>query len=190
MFACIDYSVFSTDVYNQRNFTYTGKEDHLLWEAYGINLHFPSHSSDVTIEGKVRVLSIDNEKCEFPEESELVSAVYDISSKELFPVPVTVQLQHSIPLQDDNKTKRMSFVIDDTQQGPPYVFSELCGGDFKCGSSYGQIQLRHFCKLGVIIKRILSRPIPFYADIYYTQNDRANFVVTQNLEAHINVSSV
>ena len=163
-----------------------------MWEAYGINLHFSPHFSYVTIEGTISVLSIDDDNYQFPEGSELVSAVYDISADKLFPAPVTVELQHCIPLHHDNEAPHigMTFVIADTQQGPPYRFHELQGGGFRCGSSCGEIELSHFSKLAVIIKWRLGRPIPFFSGIYYTQNDRANFVVTQNLAAHITVSLV
>ena len=138
------------------------------------------------------MLSIENDNYQFPEGSELVSAVYDISANKPFPAPVTVEIQHCIPLHDDNEASHigMSFVISDTKPGPPYIFRELRGGDFRFGSSYGKIiELTHFSKLAVIIKWRLGRPIPFYSSIYYTKNDRASFVVTQNLAAHISVSS-
>ena len=74
------------------------KEDCLLWDEYGIQLQFPSTQSEVHIEGTVGVLSLDDDNHIFPEESELVSAVYNISANEQFPQPVTVKLytaQHS-----------------------------------------------------------------------------------------------
>ena len=185
----MDYHNVGTDVYKQRQFTYTGKEDHLLWEEYGIKLHFPSHSSPVHIEGTVSVLSTDNNYI-FPEGSELVSAVYDISASSPFPAPVTVQIQHCIPLQNENEASRlgMSFMTASTEEGPPYVFHELSGGEFKYGSFYGEVQLTHFSKFAERIRWRLGRPIPFFASIYYPQNDRASLVVTQNLAAHITVS--
>ena len=182
-----------TDVYKQRLFTYTGQEDHLLWEEYGIKLHFPSHSSQVYIEGSVSVVSRDDEKYAFPVRSELVSAVYGISSSKPLPVPVTVQVQHCIPLPNNDEATRlgMSFMMAKKKQGPPYVFRELDGGDFRCDSCYGEIQLTHFCDIAIISHFWwwLGYPIPFFASIFYTQNDKAKFVVTQNLAAHISVSS-
>ena len=72
----------------------------------------------------------------------------------------------------------------------PCVFHELSEGDFRFGSSYGTIERTHFSRLAVIIKWRLGRPIPFNSSIYYTPDDRASFVVTQNLAAHISVSSI
>ena len=179
-----------TDVYKQRHFTYTGKNDHLFWEEYGIKLQFFPYTSEIHIEGAVSVLSVDDDNCKFPEGTELVSAVYDIAANKPFPVPVKVEIQHCIPLQDENEASRlgMTFVIANTQQGPPYIFRELSGGNFAPRSSYGEIQLTHFSRLSQIIRWRLGHPIPFFAGLYFPRNDQANFVVTQNLAAHITVS--
>ena len=143
-----------TDVYKQRQFTYTGKKDHLSWEEYGVKLQFFPCTSDVYIEGTVSVLSVDDDNFKFPEGTELVSAVYDIAANKPFPVPVKVGIQHSIPLQDEKEASRlgMTFVIASTQQGPPYIFRELSGGDYRPTSSYGEIQLTHFSRIAQIIR--------------------------------------
>ena len=154
-------------------------------------LHFPSHSSQVHIECKVSIPLRDSDKYAFPARSELVSAVYDISASQPFPVPVIVQVQHCIPLLNNDEASQlgMSFMMAHKRRGPPYVFRELDGGCFKCDSHYGEIHLTHFCSIGIAIKWWLGRPIPFFGCVFYTQDDRATFVVTQNLAAHITVSS-
>jgi len=174
-------------VYKQLSFTYTGKEDHLLWNDYGIELHFFS-TSEVHIEGIISVLSIDDENFIFPEGSELMSAVYDISANEPFPEPVIVKLQHCIPMGGKMEATGMKFVVADTAQGPPYKFHPLSGGHFVCESSYAEIQLKHFSMLAVIWW-LMGYAIPFSASIYYLQNNMASFVVTKNLQSHINVST-
>ena len=153
-------------------------------------MDFPSHTSAVHIEGTVSVLSIDDDNYKFPEGSELVSAVYDISTSRPFPEPVTVRLQHCVPIDSEKETSAMSFVIADTASGPPYKFQPLSGGRFRCGSSYAEIQLTHFSMPAVVwwCKWLLGRPVPFSASVYYLQNCRASLVVTKNLEAHITVS--
>ena len=178
-----------TGVYKHRKFTYAGDEDHLLWEEYGIKLHFPPCASEVHIEGTVSVLSVDDDNYKFPEGYELVSAVYNVSANKPFPYPVTIQLQHCVPLHNDDDASHlgMSFMIADTEQGPPYVFRELCGGVFRCGSSYGEIQLSHFSILA-IFWWYLGYPIPFSGSIYHFEDNTASIVVTQNLAAHISVS--
>ena len=180
-----------TDVYKQRQFTYTGNRDHLLWEEYGVRLQFFPSTSKVYIEGAISVVSVDDDNYKFPEGSGLISAVYDIVASKPFPVPVKVEIQHCIPLQDENEASHlgMSFVIANTEQGPPYIFHELKEGSFSPVSSYGEIQLTHFSRIAQIIKWRLGRPIPFFSGLYFPQNDQASFVVTQNLAAHITVST-
>lgn len=181
-----------TDVYKQRSFIYTGKEVQLHWEEYGIKLHFFPCTSDVYIKGTISVLSVDAENYKFPEGTGLVSAIYDIVADKPFPVPVTIEIQHCVLLQDENEVPHLgiTFVIADAQKGPPYIFHELCHGDFKPRSTCGEIQLTHFCILGIIIKWWLSRPILCFASLYYPQNDMAVLVVTKNLRAHITVSQI
>ena len=195
------YYFLCTDVYGQRHFTYTGDENHLLWEEYGIRLQFPSCASEVHIQGTVSVFSIDDENHNFPEGSELVSAVYNISANKPFPHPVIVQIQHCIPLHNEDEASRlkMSFVIADTEKGPPYTFHELCGGKFRCRSSYAEIQLTHFCNLTIteryfspLAERfwwLLGYPALFSGHVYYFKDNTAHVVVTKNLAPYIRVST-
>ena len=183
---CVFHNIF-TDVYKQLSFTYTGKEDHLLWNDYGIEMHFLS-TSEVHIEGIISVLSTNDENFIFPEGSELVSAVYDISANEPFPEPVTVRLQHCVPMESREEASAITFVVADTAKGPPYKFHPMSGGSFMSGSSYAEIQLTHFSMLAVIWWW-MGYAIPFSASIYYLQNNMASFVVTKNLQPHINVST-
>jgi len=64
----------------------------MLWDGYGIELHFPSTLPEVHVEGAVSVLSTDDHIYAFPEGSDLVSAVYNISANKTFPEPVIVKL--------------------------------------------------------------------------------------------------
>ena len=175
-------------MYKQLSFTYTGKEDRLLWKDYGIELHFSS-TSEVHIEGTISVLSTNADNYLFPEGSKLVSAVYDIAANEPFPEPVTVRLQHCVPMESREEASAITFVVADTAKGPPYKFHPMSGGSFMSGSSYAEIQLTHFSMLAVIWWW-MGYAIPFSASIYYLQNNMASFVVTKNLQAHINVSTM
>ena len=101
------YTCSISGQYKQLSFTYTGKVDHFLWNDYGIELHFSS-ASDINIEGTISVLSTDKDNYIFPEGSELVSAVYDISTNEPFPEPVTVKLQHCVPMDSKKEASAMT----------------------------------------------------------------------------------
>ena len=186
------------EAYRHRGFHYTGKKDVMLWEQYGIRMHFPdhtteaspTHSSRTSIHGTVSLLSVDHDDYIFPEGIELVSAVYNISAEQPFPEPVTVEIQHCVPLYwDDNASQlEMSFIIADTQHGPPYIFQELPGGEFKSGSSYGKIQCSHFSDIAIKIKWKFGYSIRLFAATYYPEKNRARFAVTKHLSAYINVS--
>ena len=182
-------------IYKQRTFIYTGQEDRLLWTEYGISLYFPStpsQESQVLIEGTVSVRSAEDHNYRFPVRSDLVSAVYGITADKEFPVPVTVQIEHCIPLHDDDEAARlgMSFMTASRKQGPPYEFRDQDGGSFRSGSSFGEITLFSFSYIVIRVKWWLGRTLPFFASVFYTNHDKAFFVVTQNLAAHITVSSV
>ena len=172
------------DVYIQRNFTYTGKEDHLLWKEYGVNLHFPSCDQLVEIHGTVSVVSTSDEHI-FPEGSEVVSAVYDISVTQPFPDKITVELEHCVDLKDDEASlPQMSFAVADTEHGPPYRFRTLTGGKFGVGQ-YGRIQLNRFSRITNFIDWHLGHYIRFIGRVYYRPSNRAVFVVVKDLHAHI-----
>ena len=180
--------ITNPDVYKQRSFTYTGEEIHLSWEDCGVKLHFPAYNSILKIEGTVSVLS-DNEDCVFPEGSKVVSAVYDISASQSFPVMVQVELEHCVYLSEEEAASllQMSFVVADTRKGPPYQFHELKDGTFGVGT-YGKIELNHFSRLAIIIKWHLGFTIHLFAGVYYFSNNEAIFAVAKNLRAHICVS--
>ena len=153
-----------------------------------MKLHFPAYNSSIRIEGRVSVLS-DNEDCVFPEGSKVVSAVYDISASRPFPVMVQVELEHCVYLSEEKEASllQMSFVVADTRKRPPYQFHELKNGTFGVGT-YGIIELNRFSRLAIIIKWHLGFTIHLFAGVYYFHNNEANFAVAKNLRAHICVS--
>ena len=183
-------------IYENIDFNYTGREHHLYLEKYGIKMHFPCHtsspsvSSQLSIRGTVSVLSMDYDDYVLPEGSELVSAVYNISAEQPFPEPVTVKIQHCVPLRSDDDVSQleMGFIIADEQHGPPYKFRDLDGGEFKRGSSYGKIQCSHFSNIAIRIKWKLGHPITLFAAAFYLKYNRVCFVVTKHLSTHISVS--
>lgn len=159
--------------------------DHLLWNKYGIKLHFPSCPFKVSIEGALSVLLMNDANYEFPVGFELVSAVYGIFTNEPLPKPVTVELQHCAPT-----CSKLCFLTADTQQVPPYVFSELSGGDFSSDTSYGKHQIPGSCRIALAKKQqlYLENSFQTYSAQVYFQKEHVSFVVVQNLAAHITVS--
>lgn len=90
---------------------------------------------------------------DLPEDYELASPVYSISSFE-FEVDIKLTLYHFIDLQIDEDCERMSFISapsasigEDCQSR--WVFKEVKGGVFQKGECFGSILLRHFSKPSV-----------------------------------------
>ena len=138
------------------------------------------------IEGTVCVLST-SEDCTFPEGSEVVSAVYDISASQPFPVNVAAELEHCICLTEEKRALQMSFVLADTRAGPPYKFRELKNGTFGVGS-WGRIELSHFSRIAITIKWHLGFEVSLFAGVYYRPNNEAVFAIAKYLTPHMDVS--
>ena len=179
-------AIFLADVYKERKFVYTGEKSQLLWEEYGIKVHFPPTHLPTHIDVTVSVLSPDD-RYVIPEECDLVSALYDISADQQLPVAVTVEIEHCVPIENDSEVSTLGMTHIIARNTPPYVFSEINEGSFE---PYSKMQLDHFTGLGTVVRSIkwgLGRAIPFYAALFYFRDSRANFVVTKNLQAHISV---
>ena len=79
---------------------------------------------------------------QFPEGTELISAVYGISvSKPLFR-PVKIEIQHCADLVIQDHTSYLSFVTA-SLGGLPYQFQLEEGGQFYCSGQYGSICLHY-----------------------------------------------
>ena len=181
----------TADIYEQRQFTYTGKKYSFIWEDMGIELHFPSAISDVYIETEIEVLTpFLSGNFVPPEGTTFVSAVYRITSSHPFPYPITVRIQHCVSLKNngDAETFGMSYVI--AHDGPVRKFHTLNNGVFDPESFHGEIQLTEFCYLSVTATKgihIVSN-YALFAAVFYTRSNAAKFVVMKNNNAHVHVS--
>ena len=141
-----DLSVIRTDLFRGHEFIYCGKELHLLFENYGIELHFPKNKMDRKVSVMVALKTLDDEYS-LPENSEIVSAIYRICVNGELPIPVSVKIQHCVSLRHNNA---LSFVRSETKHGPTCQFTVIEGGRFKPDSFYGEIDLTCFSDIGII----------------------------------------
>ena len=131
-----------------------------------------------------------------PENTTLVSAVYWLESEPKceFCQQLTLEIQHSVkPIY----SPRLSFV--QAEYFPihlTYEFKVVEKGVFPSDSAYGCVQLNHFCLWGIVCNLagltcgLLSEVQQYRANLYYTNRGRdIGFVITRNLEVHIQVSS-
>ena len=116
----------------------------------------------------------------FPEETELISAVYSISITKPLLKPVKLEIQHCAHLVTKDHTGYLSFVTASSKQPVlPYQFQALKGGQFYPGNQYGSISLSHFCFFGIIkspfypIRTLLS-----YNNTSYEETDSRSTVIT------------
>ena len=126
---------------------------------------------------------------EFPEDSELVSAVYWLSSTVKFSKQLTVEVRHCVI---GSPSSGLSFVIaKGLQEKLPYKFEALHEGEFTPIGSSGRISLSHFSLLGIVASRPSQKR--YYAQVFYEQRTSgwiATFVITCNLEACTTVSII
>ena len=115
------------------------------WEEYGIRITIPrgavlaSDTVEVTINVYVGGDFI------FPEDTELVSAVYDINLSKPFLEPVKLEIQHCVSIKTASHCKYLSFSTATNNQ-PPYQFNTVDGGEFSIGNRYGSISIATFSK--------------------------------------------
>ena len=103
---------------------------------------YPSDTSEVAFTAMV------GGQFQFPEGTELISAVYGISvSKPLFR-PVKIEIQHCADLVTQDHTSYLSFVTASISE-LPYKFQLEEGGQFHTGDQYGSICLIYLSQLSL-----------------------------------------
>ena len=139
---------------------------------------------------------------QFPEDTELISGIYWITSPYKFIKPTTVEIQHCIPkLEHLQHLSRLRFIVAKcTQEDLPYQFKILSGGVFSPSSRYGSIKLTHFSGVGIVfLKTVMQwlgfsayQPRNYCARLYYSSSGihswEVYFVIMWDLELHISVS--
>ena len=132
----------------------------------------------------------------FPEGSELVSAVYWISSSTEFTKPIEIDIQHCSANVEESTS--LKFVrAETTRMELTYTFQLMDDGDFPADTGYGTTSVSHFCGIGVIrfLTSCLGIPTYSYLTQLYSKTVRLNiwkvyFVVTKNLDVIFNVSGL
>ena len=171
----------------------TDEERSYNWRDSGFYLHTPRvallHGVVISVKASL------SGQFKFPENSELVSPVYWISTPKIFqflrPLDLTVDIQHcgTVEERDDSD---LSFVVAKcTQPDLPYKFKFLDGGCFVPNSSYGSISVTHFSGLGIVSKQ--RRSLSYCARTYITNRGgdrwRVHFVIVRDLDIVLKVQS-
>ena len=163
---------------------------------YGFKLHVPKQAlpdklSDCNI--LIRV----NPSCQykFPENTDLVSAIYQISCSVELTKPVILEIQHCAIIERPGQSSFLTFVrAEDSHQ---IQFQPIGGGEFSSFSSYAKISLKKFSILAVILYYVTLGyyQIDYYTKVYVTPSPiptQRKFevfcVVLRNLSAVLTVS--
>lgn len=130
----------------------------LEWDEYGFRMQVPEDATSGHCDIAVNVIIAG--KFQFPEETELVSAVYAVSASRKLNKPVTVEIQHCVSIRHDQQGHFLGFVTAKCNQpNLPYTFELLEGGMFCSNSYYGNIACHGFSIFGVILYKLrLTKP--------------------------------
>ena len=141
------------------------------WEQYGSRITVPQGTLSPTDTCEVSVAALVGGQFQLPEETELISAVYNISVSKPLLKSIKLEIQHCARLVTRDHTSYLSFATSSVQQSTtlPYKFQLQEGGQFCPGDHYGSINLTHFC-LKAIVK---SRNDPFWSDNVLVQEIRS-----------------
>ena len=123
------------------------------WEKYGISFSAPEGILPLTETCEVAITALAGGEFEFPEDSELVSAIYAISISKPLLKPLTVSIQHCVLLETPEQCNSLQFVRSPTDGAIlPFQFKFLPGGHFTPGNQYGSISLSQFCLIGISMR--------------------------------------
>jgi hypothetical protein len=175
----------------------TNKEQHIIWEGYGLRLHVPPNSlPENCSELKLKMVVSSTKDYKLPAKTDgiLVSAVYSFShnlGEKKFRKPVTLQMQHCVSSHFSSLLHIVWCAVSTQHQ-----FKTLPGGNFVNKDGYGEIELDHFCCFGIMMQLLgygqPAPPLRYHSALYYTniQHGRFHFhlYVTPQLDATLEVS--
>ena len=128
-----------------------------------------------------------------PNDLQLVSCVYWVSSSQKFVKPVTLEIEHCASIQDSSQSSTLQFIAAKCSQAElPYQFRALKKGIFVPRSPYGSIQLTQFSFFGIAISKMFWSLPRYYCTLYYIHKDvnkwHIDFIITSCLQASLKVS--
>ena len=121
----------------------------LDWEEYGLRIQVPEGATSEPCD--IAIKAIVAGQFEFPEGTDLVSAVYAISVSKRLTKPVMLEIQHCVAITREEQGRFLSFVRAQCNQPKlPYQFEPLDNGTFPPLSGYGKIACYRFSCIGTV----------------------------------------
>lgn len=155
-------------------------------------------SGNCTVKVKSYVVSQSNPGFIFPNSSNLVTGMYHIDASRKLSKPVSLQIEHCAIVKSDTK---LEVAIADSRTGPPYHFRPYTGGNVHVIGSYIKVELKGFCFLCGLLRRlhVIREPAPssiFYCCLVCCLRSKFKYtweyyiVVIRNLQVCIAVSEL
>ena len=157
---------------------YTGHECSFVGTA-GIRLYFPNAQCKTPIKVSVNIATDDYILPLGYEDMIQVSEMYEVTSSDTLPIPVTIQIEHCALV--DNQSYIVYMVAHGT---PPYHLKPIYDGKFPFGESYGELKTKQFSIFTILAKKLGLR-MSLSVHIFYRSEVTVNYVVTKNLQQHI-----
>ena len=162
------------------------KSQKLEWSGYGFYLEVPDGALSPGVTASVAVRVILAGQFKFPEDSQLISAIYWISASEVFLKEVVVNVQHCAAIRSKEECSKFKFIIAKCSQVElPYRF-RVREGVFNPYTQYATIKLKQFSLLGEIGPKgteVSYTTLQFYRQIPSRVNVDFIFVIVRNLPA-------
>ena len=121
----------------------------LVWSGFGFYIEVPAGAFPPGVTASVAVRAIMRGQFSFPENSELVSAIYWISCSEDLLKHAAVNIQHCAVISSEEEATKFKFVVAKCSQEPPYMFIER-DGVFNAHTQYATIMRNRFSFLALI----------------------------------------
>lgn len=168
------------------------KAQKLEWSGYGLYIIVPEGALPSGVTASVTVKVIAGDRFDFPENRQLISAIYLISSSEKFLKEVSVNIEHCAVIKNEEQCSKLKFVIGKrSQEIPSYKFRER-DGMFNPRNQYGTFKLKQFLMIGVTAPDDIETHCT--ALMYYKKQQVPrcliadfHFVVVKNLEPFLQV---
>ena len=153
-----------------------GKAQSFQCSEYGFKLHIPEGAlPENLLESTIHVQVTLYGQYKFPEKSELVSSVYQISCPVKLVKPVMLEIQHCAVIKRPEQASCLTFV---KSQDPHLIqFQPINGGQFSSYSSYATISLDSFSFFAVVLHYLTLGyyklpSVDYYTMVYVTPSPR------------------
>ena len=170
------------------------KPQKVEWPGYGFFIEVPEGAVPPGVTASVGVKVILAGQFKFPENSQLISAIYWVSSSVEFVKEVAVNIQHCAVICSEDQCSQFKFIIAKcSQKELPYKFRER-EGLFSSHTQYGAIKLKQFSLLGETAPE--GTDTLCTAFMFYKQRLASpltvdfHFVIVRDLEPNLQVCTI